>query len=63
MPIDLIEEYGYEGVTLYATFLEGDVAGKFISDVALNENKSVRLKNNSGNYRKWLHGQSFRKSN
>ncbi|ETK94801.1 hypothetical protein L915_02207, partial [Phytophthora nicotianae] len=40
MPIDLIEEYGYEGVTLYATFLEGDVAGNFISDVALNENKS-----------------------
>ncbi|KUF88342.1 Actin-1 [Phytophthora nicotianae] len=54
MPIDLIEEYGYEGVTLYATFIEGDVAGKFISDVALNENKSVRLKNNSGNYRKWV---------
>ncbi|ETP10950.1 hypothetical protein F441_13505 [Phytophthora nicotianae CJ01A1] len=54
MPIDLIEEYGYEGVTLYATFIEGDVAAKFISDVALNENKSVRLKNNSGNYRKWV---------
>jgi hypothetical protein len=54
MPIDLLEEYGYDQIERHAAFLDPEVAGHFIRDFAVYSNKCVAIKNNNGDYKTWV---------